>query len=571
MGRTQRVVVGLIVGGIASAVAVPGTAFGSAGYFTALPEGPAFAASFRVAAPLPNGQVMIGGGVADGGNVIPNVEIYDPGSETFTQLPTNPGTELTTPRFGAVAAPLPDGEVLIAGGSNGSSFLQSAELFNPVTETFTGLPASGNTQLAVGRELAVAAPLPNGDVLIAGGSGNTGCVPTTEIFDPGSGTFSQLSASGNLHTCVVGATAAPVPNGDVLIAGDSANAQLFNPSADTFSQLSTGSAISADAISTSLPDGQVLIAGGGGSESTPSRAAYVFNPSTDTFTALPTSANTQMTIARDAPFSAPLPNGEILIAAGFSSASFTTDTAEVYVTAAEAAVSGGSFGEQAVAQTSAEQSLVVTNVGAQILRIAGATISGGTNPGDFTITGNACAEESLDFGHSCAITVQFTPGAAGARSATLTLEDNETTPASIALSGEGVPANAGPQGPIGPQGNSGTNGATGAQGPPGPAGQNGRVELITCKSATTGKGKHKKTVQRCTTSLTSSPIKITTAGASTAAVLSRGKTVYATGSATRSGKQTKLLLTPRQRIGKGRYMLTLTHGPERERQTITID
>ena len=77
MGRTQRVVVGLIVGGIVSAVAVPGAAaFGSAGYFTALPEGPAFAASFRVAAPLPNGQVVIAGGVADGGNVIPNAEIY---------------------------------------------------------------------------------------------------------------------------------------------------------------------------------------------------------------------------------------------------------------------------------------------------------------------------------------------------------------------------------------------------------------------------------------------------------------------------------------------------------------
>lgn len=124
-------IVGTVVWALATGAALAASPPGSAGYFTALPTGPAFPASFRVAAPLPTGQVVIAGGAADGGNVIRNAEIYDPGSETFTQLPTNPGTELATPRFGAVAAPLPDGEVLIAGGSDGSNFLQSAELFNP--------------------------------------------------------------------------------------------------------------------------------------------------------------------------------------------------------------------------------------------------------------------------------------------------------------------------------------------------------------------------------------------------------------------------------------------------------
>ena len=563
MGRTQRVVVGLIVSGILLAVAVPGAAAaGSAAYFTALPNGPAFAASFRVAAPLPNGQVLIAGGVPDGGNVIPNAEIYDPGSETFTQLPTNPGTELTTPRFGAVAAPLPDGEVLIAGGSNGSSFLQSAELFNPVTETFTALPATGNTQLAVGRESAVAAALPNGDVLIAGGTGNTGCVPTTEIFDPGSGTFSQLSASGNLHTCVVGATAAPVPNGDVLIAGDSANAQLFNPSADTFSQLSTGSAVSADATSTSLQDGQVLIAGGGGSESTPSRAAYVFNPSTDTFTALPTSGNTQMTIARDAPFSAPLPNGEILIAAGFSSASFTTDTAEVYVTAAEATVSGGGFGDQTVGDPSAEESLVVTNVGAQTLRIAGAAIGSGTDPGDFAITGDVCAGKALAFGHSCTITVRFLPSAVGPESATITLDDNEATPANAALSGAGVPANAGPAG------STGATGETGGTGPRGPAGQPGEIRLVTCKTVTVVKRGKKVKRQTCTTKTITGTVSFTAARAR--ATLKRGTVAYAVGIAS----TTRLILRAVRVVRPGRYTLVLTrtlgHRRVTTQQPITI-
>ena len=40
----------------------------------------------------------------------------------------------------------------------------------------------------------------------------------------------------------------------------------------------------------------------------------------------------------------------------------------------------------------------------------------------------------------------------------------------------------------------------------------------------------KKTVQKCTIKLTSSPVTITTTGGSVKAVLSRGKIVYATGS-----------------------------------------
>ena len=48
--------------------------------------------------------------------------------------------------------------------------LQSAELFDPSTNTFTALAASGNTELQTARTGAVAAALPGGRVLIAGGS-----------------------------------------------------------------------------------------------------------------------------------------------------------------------------------------------------------------------------------------------------------------------------------------------------------------------------------------------------------------------------------------------------------------
>ena len=136
------------------------------------------------------------------------------------------------------------------------------------------------------------------------------------------------------------------------------------------------------------------------------------------------------------------------------------------------------------------------------------------------------------------------------------------------------PANTGPAGPPGTNGANGAAGANGAQGPQGaagPQGPAGRVELVICKSVTTGTGKKKKNVQKCTTRLTSSPVKFTTAGAVSIAVLSRGGVVYASGTAKRSGSVTRLLLVAQRPLVKGgRYTLTLTGGHRHRRETITI-
>jgi hypothetical protein len=77
---------------------------------------------------------------------------------------------LNTPRSYAVAAPLPDGDVLIAGGLDlGNPELSTAELYDTATETFTATTGSMTTA----RHSAVAAPLPDGNVLIAGGVNNS--------------------------------------------------------------------------------------------------------------------------------------------------------------------------------------------------------------------------------------------------------------------------------------------------------------------------------------------------------------------------------------------------------------
>lgn len=62
-------------------------------------------------------------------------------SPYFTELPDAGDTELQEPRLDAVAAPLPDGQVLIVGGEFEGTALKTAELFTPATDSFTKLAA----------------------------------------------------------------------------------------------------------------------------------------------------------------------------------------------------------------------------------------------------------------------------------------------------------------------------------------------------------------------------------------------------------------------------------------------
>ena len=79
------------------------------------------------------------------------------------------------------------------------------------------------------------------------------------------------------------------------------------------------------------------------------------------------------------------------------------------------------FAAQNIGSTSAAQVATMTDNGTGYLSIASIVI-GGANPGDFAQTGN-CGQ-ALPKNESCNIAVTFTPTAAGARSATITITDN---------------------------------------------------------------------------------------------------------------------------------------------------
>src|SRR5438034_566138 len=113
---------------------------------------------------LPDGKVLVTGG-SNGINVITTPELYDPASGTWT------GTgSLVVARYRHTATLLADGKVLVAGGlDNSNNATKSAELYDPATATWT---ETGS--MAVGRATHTATLLQNGMVLVAAGGGGTG-------------------------------------------------------------------------------------------------------------------------------------------------------------------------------------------------------------------------------------------------------------------------------------------------------------------------------------------------------------------------------------------------------------
>jgi len=127
---------------------------------------------------LNSGNVLVAGGTDGSGNLVAIAELYDPAAGTFAAT----GSMLTA-RIHHTATVLHDGTVLLAGGETFSaSFftgLSSAELFNPTGGTFS-LTGSMGTD----RQFHTANLLNDGRVLVTGGFSEQpfGYTATAELY-----------------------------------------------------------------------------------------------------------------------------------------------------------------------------------------------------------------------------------------------------------------------------------------------------------------------------------------------------------------------------------------------------
>jgi len=173
---------------------------------------------------LPNGKVLVAGGTGNSVAALASAELYDSANGTWTTT-----ASLGVARYGHTATLLPNGKVLVAGGFN-SIYLASAELYDPGTGTWT---ATGS--LGTARAYYTATLLPSGKVLVAGGFniGSSGGVSlaNAELYDSASGTW---TATGSLGTARSDHRATLLPNGKVLVAGGSNSTSSHLTSAELY-------------------------------------------------------------------------------------------------------------------------------------------------------------------------------------------------------------------------------------------------------------------------------------------------------------------------------------------------
>jgi len=240
---------------------------------------------------------------------------------------------------------LRDGRVLVVGGSdNGTHTLDSAEIYDPVSGSF-----SGAGHLNQPRVAHVATLLHSGKVLIAGGGrggmpGGYISYDTAELFDPDTRTFAKMRA--HMIFDRVGAAALRLNDGRVLIVGGKSgrvvtsrhvnlasltplnSAEIYDPESNSFIRTGDMSAPHYLPTATMLGNGQVLVVGGWtiqGFVVVGMRDADLYQPETNRFVRAGRTNVARLENTADL-----LPDGEVLIAGGIDERSYVTASAEFY-------------------------------------------------------------------------------------------------------------------------------------------------------------------------------------------------------------------------------------------------
>ncbi|HEY0412702.1 MAG TPA: kelch repeat-containing protein [Allosphingosinicella sp.] len=206
---------------------------------------------------LRDGRVLVAGGY-DGQRALSSAEIYDP--DTGRMRATGAMGEV---RSGATATLLRDGRVLVAGGGTGERAdrvaLASAEIYDPATGRFTSV-----APLAHRRYKHGAVALPDGDVLVIGGSDERdygGKLDTVERYDLRRGRWVAAGRLAQRRFKLADASVL-LPSGKVLVAGGFDRPELFDPATGTSRLLPASLGGRWNYLTAALAGQYVLLAGG---------------------------------------------------------------------------------------------------------------------------------------------------------------------------------------------------------------------------------------------------------------------------------------------------------------------
>jgi RHS repeat-associated protein len=272
---------------------------------------------------LSSGSVLVTGGTLPNGTQTNTAEIYNPQTGAWRYTGISEQTSMTIPRAQHTAILLQDGRVLIAGGNDGSGEMNSAEIFDPVTETFA-VASSMNEA----RTVFAAVLLNDGRVLVAGGYLGNGQNTSAEIYTPipdsvaGTWLLSNNNATGGAAPAI-----AVLNDGRVLVTGGAYQntVELFDPVTDVWVSLTPLIYPRWYQTASTLPSGQVLVAGGNNG-STPSYTAELYDVSANNGTGGSTLVPGALTIGGWGASVVLLANGNVFLAGGYVNSPCTSST-----------------------------------------------------------------------------------------------------------------------------------------------------------------------------------------------------------------------------------------------------
>jgi N-acetylneuraminic acid mutarotase len=199
--------------------------------------------------------VLVAGG--GGGR---SAELYDPLTGHWTVT-----GNLSTQRYYHTASVLPDGKVLVTGGTKPDGILKSSELYDPSTGNWTH-----TSNMNYARYQHVSVGLSDGKVLVLGGMGGDvtlGILSTSELYDPSTGHWIGPSY---LMCPRYDFAAAQLNNGRALAIGGLADdegglcegSEVYDESTDFWNVDSSLQTARHAHTATALKDGNVLVVGG---------------------------------------------------------------------------------------------------------------------------------------------------------------------------------------------------------------------------------------------------------------------------------------------------------------------
>ncbi len=235
------------------------------------------------------------------------------------------------------------------------------------------------------------------------------------------------------------ATANQLPDGSVLIMGGGAQdaarraVERFDPRSGSWSTVAGSNHIRTAPQVVGLPNGTLLV-NGGNHETAPSET---YDPRSGEW--LPTDLAAWPLHSSTTTL---LDDGTVLMAGGSSGGGYPTAASSRLSFGTEAGAPPAYFADATVGH--ADVAIVaVRNRGVMPLFATGTAVHGAA-AGDFSVLFDECSSRGVAPGDSCLIGIRFTPSAAGARTATLALAGNVPGGSlSIPLNGRGTAAPAG--------------------------------------------------------------------------------------------------------------------------------